>query len=730
MMNKKKVNLKKINNSRSSLFKKDNNRLNYLFSHELFEENNNFILRLLKKSQVLPNKISLMKRPKNSLSENDKNDENDYKKDKVELAYELDDILYNNSKSFTKSKNKYYKIKNENDEFLEFYKFNKHHKSKSMKSKKKYDNLSKNNDKNEIEINEEDDDDLCYDAISYNDYLLIKEQDKIFFHFLNKSQNERKYYRFQGPYKYISKLKRYINTKSFDINDYDNNKVISENQNKKKFIKKKEKQKNKTLNIKDNSRNGKLSPIKNRKIKFDIIKGNNFKTIRINNKDKIKTNSYFSNIENHKTHDNLNINKLKFYKKIYGSNKNLVDIEEKEDINLSNNHLNQHHENNNNFVIFNNIKKEINNNKDNNTLNIFLNDNSNTIDNNINSDIKNKDKTKSNLKRGLFTNFSNEKINYKINKNHINNKISFRNKVLINNEKKYNRNNCFNKDLNSHAKSNFQIKALNNNNISTINTSRKKDNLKQKIKNNKLSGQRIIYNKNINANKSNLSYYYSNINIYKTINVSTNKTDNKIFNILKKINNSASIKNINNIYDNKNISQNILKNKKIKSKDNNFDNINDTSSINDFGTKTLNKEKKRSILGLYKGQKDKLTKRNERSIPNIRRRTYDKLIFYNKDLFSIKGRKNNGSFLTDPNNLNYSKILDKKNVINLNNLFHDIKSKNKDNKMYQFFRDQLYNNKILKKIEKANIYLRNLDKHFINKYTQFQILISNENDNL
>ena len=730
MMNKKKVNLKKINNSRSSLFKKDNNRLNYLFSHELFQENNNFILRLLKKSQVLPNKISLMKRPKNSLSENDKNDENDYKKDKVELAYELDDILYNNSKSFTKSKNKYYKIKNENDEFLEFYKFNKHHKSKSMKSKKKYDNLSKNNDKNEIEINEEDDDDLCYDAISYNDYLLIKEQDKIFFHFLNKSQNERKYYRFQGPYKYISKLKRYINTKSFDINDYDNNKVISENQNKKKFIKKKEKQKNKTLNIKDNSRNGKLSPIKNRKIKFDIIKGNNFKTIRINNKDKIKTNSYFSNIENHKTHDNLNINKLKFYKKIYGSNKNLVDIEEKEDINLSNNHLNQHHENNNNFVIFNNIKKEINNNKDNNTLNIFLNDNSNTIDNNINSDIKNKDKTKSNLKRGLFTNFSNEKINYKINKNHINNKISFRNKVLINNEKKYNRNNCFNKDLNSHAKSNFQIKALNNNNISTINTSRKKDNLKQKIKNNKLSGQRIIYNKNINANKSNLSYYYSNINIYKTINVSTNKTDNKIFNILKKINNSASIKNINNIYDNKNISQNILKNKKIKSKDNNFDNINDTSSIEEFGTKTLNKKRKRRLFGLYSQQNFKLNKKKERNIPNIRRRTYDKLIFYNKDLFSIKGRKNNGSFLTDPNNLNYSKILDKKNVINLNNLFHDIKSKNKDNKMYQFFRDQLYNNKILKKIEKANIYLRNLDKHFINKYTQFQILISNENDNL
>ena len=184
------------------------------------------------------------------------------------------------------------------------------------------------------------------------------------------------------------------------------------------------------------------------------------------------------------------------------------------------------------------------------------------------------------------------------------------------------------------------------------------------------------------------------------------------------------------MYDNKNKLQNILMKENEKNKENNFDNINDTSSINDFGTKTLNKEKKRSILGLYKEQKDKLTKRNERSIPNIRRRTYDKLIFYNKDLFSIKEMKNNGSFLTDPNNLNYSKMLDKKYVINLNNLIDDIKSKNKDNRMYQFLRDQLYNNKTLKKIEKANKYLSNFDKHFIKKYSQFQTLLSYEDDNL
>ena len=227
MKNNEKIKLKKIKNSKSSLIKKDNQRrLNYLFNHELFQENNNYILRLLKRSQMLPDKISLLKRKKNSINESDEENENDYKKDKVELTYKLDDILYNNSKSFTKSKNKYYIIKKENDEFLEFYKFNKHHKSKSMNTKKQYDNLPKNNDKNEIEINE-DDDDLCYDAFKNDDYLLINEQDNIFFHFLNKSQNERKYYKFQGPYKYINKMKRYINTKSFDINDNDNNNVNS-----------------------------------------------------------------------------------------------------------------------------------------------------------------------------------------------------------------------------------------------------------------------------------------------------------------------------------------------------------------------------------------------------------------------------------------------------------------------------------------------------------------------
>ena len=241
MKNNEKIKLKKIKNSKSSLIKKDNQRrLNYLFNHELFQENNNYILRLLKRSQMLPDKISLLKRKKNSINESDEDNENEYKKDKVELTYKLDDILYNNSKSFTKSKNKYYIIKKENDEFLEFYKFNKHHKSKSMNTKKQYDNLPKNNDKNEIEINE-DDDDLCYDAFKNDDYLLINEQDNIFFHFLNKSQNERKYYKFQGPYKYINKMKRYINTKSFDINDNDNKNVNSENKKKKKFYKKKRK---------------------------------------------------------------------------------------------------------------------------------------------------------------------------------------------------------------------------------------------------------------------------------------------------------------------------------------------------------------------------------------------------------------------------------------------------------------------------------------------------------
>ena len=681
-----------------------------------------------------------MKRKKNSNNENDKNDENDYKKDKVEITYELDDILYNNSKSFSKSKNKYYKIKKENDEFLEFYKFNKHHKSRSMNSKKKYDNSSKDNDKNEIEINEEDDD-HCYDAFNNDDYLLIKEQDDIFFHFLNKSQNERKYYKFQGPYKYINKMKRYIKTKSFDINtndkgnDKDN--AISEKQNKNSFVRRKEKHKYKTMYIKEKSRNGKLSPNKNTKIRNDIIKGHNFKTIKINSKDKNITKSSFNNMEKIKTHNNLNINKLKIDKNMYGSNNKLINVEHSKHINLSNKNLNMHFENNDKLEIFNDIKKEMKNKYENKTINNILNDNSNitnTIDNNnINFYTKDEDETKINLKRGLITNFSNYKNNYKINNNNIKNKISFRNKVDIKNEKTFNRNNFFNKALKSFTKSNAQKKALNNNNA-TINICRNNVQIKLKIKNKKLSEQRIINSQNINVKKSNLNLYYSNLNKYKTINISNNTNSNKSLNILQRISNSTSNKSINNIHSNKNVSQNILMKENennIEKYENNYNDINDISLIKDFDPKSLNKERKGWIFSLYEEQKDKLNKKDERSIPNIRRRTYDKLILYNKDLISIKERKNNNtSFLTAPNNLNYSKILDKKYIINLNSLVDDIKSKNKDNRMYQFLRDELYNNKLLTKIEKDNKYLSNFDKHFIKKYTQFQTLISNEDDNL
>jgi len=704
MMNKQKVKLKKIKNSKSSLIKKENKRrLNYLFNHELFQGNNNFILRLLKRSQMMPDKISLMKRAKNSINENDKNNENDYKKDKVELTYELDDILYNNSKLFSKSKNKYYKIKKENDEFLEFYKYNKHHKSKSINSKKIKDNLSNNNDKNEIEINEEDDD-HCYDAFNNDDYLLIKEQDDIFFHFLNKSKNERKYYRFQGPYKYINKIKKFINTKSFDINDNDNNNIISEKKNNNNCKRKKEEFKKKNIKIKDKSRNGKLNTTKNKKINFDIIKGNNYKTIRINIKDKNNTNNFFSNVENIKTYNNLNINKLKIYKSMSDSNNKVFAFDYKNHIILNNNHSNHHHENKNNFEIFKNIQKEIKNKKKNNTLNIILNDNSNIIDNNrVNFEIKNRDKTIINLKKGLMTNFLNDEKNYKINKSNNKSKISFRNKIYINNEKIYNRNNFFNKALKSFTKSNTQNKELNNINIATINASSNNDKIKLKIKNNKLYDKSIIYNKNIRDNNPNLRHYYSNFNKHKTINVSTNRISNKYFDILQKISNSFSIESINSIYNNKNMSQNILMKEKEKINENNFDDIIDTSLTKNIGSKTLNNERKGWIFDLYKKQKNKLNKKNEKNIQNIRRRTYDKLFFYNKDLFSIKERKNNASFLTDPNNLNYSKILDKKYAINLNILVDDIKSKNKDNKMYQFLREQLYNNKILNKIEKANI---------------------------
>ena len=55
--------------------------------------------------------------------------------------------------------------------------------------------------------------------------------------------------------------------------------------------------------------------------------------------------------------------------------------------------------------------------------------------------------------------------------------------------------------------------------------------------------------------------------------------------------------------------------------------------------------------------------------------------------------------------------------------------KNSNNKLYKFLRDELFQNNNIKIIENENKYLNNLDKYFIKKYSEFQVLISYADDN-
>ena len=115
--------LTKSKNFKKAFEKNGHKKLNLVLNDNLFIDNNNFLLRLLKKSQNVPDKYNLMKRVRTSVNRNNKyNEENTigFNKDKVELTYELDDLLYDHSKSFSKSKKRYYRIKKENDEFLSF----------------------------------------------------------------------------------------------------------------------------------------------------------------------------------------------------------------------------------------------------------------------------------------------------------------------------------------------------------------------------------------------------------------------------------------------------------------------------------------------------------------------------------------------------------------------------------------------------------------------------------
>ena len=188
-------------------------KLNKLLNDDQYIENNNYLLRLLKKSEMLPEKVDLFFREKNTVNKSIKDNENSiqHAKDKTEITYELDDLLYNHSKSFSKSKNKYYKIKKENDEFLTFYKYNKNKKSKKLVHRENISALNRKKDDNQ----NSEEDDKNVDVFQSDDYLLMKNQGEIYYHFLYQPFNERKNYTLKKPYKYITKIRRYLKKKNF-----------------------------------------------------------------------------------------------------------------------------------------------------------------------------------------------------------------------------------------------------------------------------------------------------------------------------------------------------------------------------------------------------------------------------------------------------------------------------------------------------------------------------------
>ena len=114
---------------------------------------------------------------------------------------------------------------------------------------------------------------------------------------------------------------------------------------------------------------------------------------------------------------------------------------------------------------------------------------------------------------------------------------------------------------------------------------------------------------------------------------------------------------------------------------------------------------------------------------NKRRKSFNKNACWNEDLFNKKGGRNKTSFLTDTNNIDYLKLSNEKYIncnknLSLSELINNIKLKNQDSKYYQFMRIHMFPNKNIKKIEKANKFLSNIDKYFIKKYSDFEMLTS------
>ena len=760
----------KNNNKNSFSFKEEKKKkLNKLLNDVEFIENNNYLLRLLKKSDMLPNKYDLLLREKNPISLNnedikdkkelyDNNEENiPHIKSKLQLTYEIDDILYNHSKSFSKSKKRYYKIKKENDEFLAFYRYNKRNKFDSAKINKRFNTLSsKKRYKNIMNENNK-----IYDVFNTDNYLIMNNPKDIYYHFLYQTSNDRKFYTQQKPYKYITKMKRLLKNKSYEEKNEDSN----SDQNKRDNNYNNEKY-NKTVtnffNIQDKINNVKI------KVKPKISLKNNI----IEPKFKNKVNNSIKNIRNNIITNKIKNSTLNNNKQM--KNKINLDITNKENdknkINSKINNIIYFPINENKNIKNINIKKSINKINPQNVPNILdnledgnitlINKNQNIKINKENSISINSFNSNSNSKSGKINDniLINNQKKKEINKNKENDNLIIKNKELIDN-KIHNesiKNNSYNslekyntKNIKSKRKSQIKSNINPTNNLSdkfiknTIQIIEKGN--KIKLENNKKES--IIKINKIYQKKSSVSNikddYYSNLNKYTVINDKNNSIENKEISEQKIINiktnsnqnNSKIFKNSYGNNSNKSLresNQKILIYDKHKSLEKN--NMNITNNLVRVRNSIYSKRNK-TIFGLYEEQKNKLNKKfTQNNYLNMRKRkTYDQLEFYDLDIFNKKRDKNKSSFITGTNN--YSNISNKKYILNyykgqnLESLIDNIKMATDKKKLYRFLKNELFKSEKLKLMENEYKYLTNLDKHFIKKYSEFQVLISYADDN-
>ena len=349
-------------NKKLNSFQEENKKkFNKLLNDEGFLENNNYLLRLLKKSKLLPDKYELMTREKNEINLNNEDikykkemyDNNQgsipYVKSNLQLTYELDDILYNHSKSFSKSKKRYYKIKKENDEFLAFYRFNNNKKSNDINISKRSNTLSSKKRYKNIPI----EDNKSYDVFNNDNYLLMNNPTEIYYHFLYQPVNERKLLTQQNEYKYMTKMKRLLNNKSFEesienslmehnngdnannhhYNEIKYNKTVTNFFNIKDRINYKKNKVKSKISLKnfivDNTNKNKANNLK-KNFKNNIIV-NRIKSSIINNKEKMKGNINVDILNNSKS-KNSKINNNIFIP-IHTNSKNNKDINIRNNIN-------------------------------------------------------------------------------------------------------------------------------------------------------------------------------------------------------------------------------------------------------------------------------------------------------------------------------------------------------------------------------------------------------------